>query len=139
MIDDDMDTTFHALAHRARRLALDLVKARPGCSVNDVCEHFTISRIAVMKHLGILEEAGLLKSEKVGRVRRLYFNAVPIQLVYDRWTDEYSSFWASKMADWKYELEKEHAKNVRNERERGLHDPDQRPHPAGVERDNEHG
>jgi predicted transcriptional regulator len=100
-----MDSLFHALAHAGRRKIIDLVKEDPGCSVNDVCAHFDVSRIAVLKHINLLEDAGLLVSEREGRVRRLYFNVVPIQLMYDRWTDEYSSYWAGRMADIKYKVE----------------------------------
>ncbi len=52
-----------------------------------------------MKHLAVLEEAELLLSKKEGRERKLFFNAVPIQQIYDRWTDQYSSFWAGHLTD----------------------------------------
>lgn len=105
MNDDQMDALFHALAHGERRRMLDIVKRDPGCCVNDVAAHFDISRIAVMKHLGVLEAARLLLSEKVGRQRRLYFNAVPIQLIHDRWTTEFSAHWAGQLTQLKYRLE----------------------------------
>ncbi len=100
-----MGTAFTALAHARRRRILDIVRENGGCSVNDVAAHFDISRIAVMKHLRVLEEAGLLISEKEGRTRHLYFNAVPIQMIYDRWTTEYSALWASKLTRLKYSVE----------------------------------
>lgn len=100
-----MDAIFAALAHESRRRILDIVREDSGCSVNDVAEHFDISRIAVMKHLNTLEEVGLLISEKVGRTRRLYFNPVPIQMIYDRWTSEYSALWAGGMTRLKYAVE----------------------------------
>lgn len=100
-----MGTVFDALGSATRRRMLDLVKASPGSSVGEVARHFDTTRIAVMLQLRILEQAGLVISEKVGRQRRLYHNPVPIQLIYDRWTTEYSAFWASRMADVKYELE----------------------------------
>ena len=90
-----MDAVFQALANAHRRKILDVIKGMPGCSVNDVCKYFDMSRIAVMKHLRVLEQADLIVSQKSGRTRELYFNVVPIQLVYDRWTSEYSKFWAS--------------------------------------------
>ncbi len=105
MDDKQMDLTLQALSHAARRKILDIVRDAPGCSVSDVASHFDTSRIAVMKHLRILEEAGLLISEKQGRTRLLYHNLMPIQLIYDRWTDEYSAFWAGHMADLKYRVE----------------------------------
>lgn len=100
-----MDITLQALSHAARRRILDIVRDSPGCSVSHVVKHFDTSRIAVMKHLRILEEAGLLITEKQGRTRLLYHNLIPIQLIYDRWTDEYSAFWAGHVTDLKYRVE----------------------------------
>lgn len=99
------DLVFQALASRMRRRLLDLIKQNPGCCVNDLCEHFDVSRIAVMKQLNLLVHAQLAISKKVGRKRELYFNAAPIQLIYDRWTTEYSAFWASQAVDLKYRVE----------------------------------
>ena len=99
MADPATDLVFTALAHPARRRMLDLLVAVPGMNVKAPASHFDFSRIAAMKHLGVLESAGLVLSEKRGRARRLFFNAVPIQQIYDRWTDQYSSFWAARMTD----------------------------------------
>jgi len=116
---DSMDAVFRALGNGTRRRMLDVVKSRPGCSVNEVCESFEMSRIAVMKHLKLLEEAGLVLSEKVGRTRRLYHNSVPIQMIYDRWTTEYSALWAGRMTRIKYAVETESkGKKRRNKRGR---------------------
>lgn len=105
-----MDLVFHALASRTRRRILDIVRAHPGCCVGDVSRHFEMSRIAVIKHLRVLEQSQLLVLQKNGRRRELYFNAVPIQLIYDRWTTEYSAFWASKATDLKFLIESDNAK-----------------------------
>ncbi len=103
MLDDrDMDAVFQALAHESRRRMLDLVKECPGIGVGALASEFDVSRIAVMKHLGVLEHAGLLVSEKDGRTRRLYFNAVPIQMIHDRWTTEYSAYWSGNLTRIKY-------------------------------------
>jgi DNA-binding transcriptional ArsR family regulator len=103
MLDDrDMDALFHALAHEGRRRMLDIIKECPGIGVGALASEFDVSRIAVMKHLGILEQAGLLVSEKDGRTRRLYFNAVPIQMIHDRWTTEYSAYWSGNLTRIKY-------------------------------------
>lgn len=110
MTPESMDLVFHALASRARRAILDIVRDRPGCCVQDVCTHFDVSRIMILKHLRILEEAQLLVLKKAGRKVELYFNAVPIQLIYDRWTSDYSSYWASKMVDFKMIIEAEEKK-----------------------------
>lgn len=105
MKPEEMDLVFFALAHAARRKILDLLRQMPGCSVGDVCKYFDMSRIAVMKHLAVLEEAQLIIPRKQGRVRELYLNVVPIQQIYDRWTTEYSSFWAAKATDLKFLIE----------------------------------
>jgi len=103
MFDDtDMNTVFQALAHESRRHMLDIVREQPGINVGALARDFDVSRIAVMKHLGILEQAGLLISEKDGRTRRLYFNAVPIQMIHERWTDEYSAYWSSNLTRIKH-------------------------------------
>ena len=98
---NQLGQVFSALAHQTRRQIVDLVTQSPGCNVNDVCEHFDISRIAVMKHLDVLVGAQLIISQKKGRNRQLYFNAAPIQMIYDRWTNEYSTFWATQVVDLK--------------------------------------
>ena len=101
-----MDLAFHALAHQTRRQILDLLRDEPGQSVGKLATHFDVSRIAVMNHLAVLENAGLIVSEKDGRSRRLYLNVVPLQLIYERWTDQYSSHWASKLTSIKYAAER---------------------------------
>ncbi len=100
-----MDNVFQALASAPRRRILDIVRETPGCNVSEVCRYFDVSRIAVMKHLAVLETAGLLISEKRGRTRRLFFNAAPIQLIYERWTTEYSGLWASRLTAFKRQVE----------------------------------
>jgi DNA-binding transcriptional ArsR family regulator len=106
MKPDEMDAVFAALAAESRRRILDILKKEPGCNVNRVCEFFDeIGRVAVMKHLDVLEGANLVLSEKVGRERLLYFNPVPIHMIYDRWTTEYSAYWAGRLARMKYRLE----------------------------------
>ena len=105
MKPDEMDAVFAALASEPRRRILDILKREPGCNVNHVAEFFDIGRIAVMKHLDVLEAANLVISEKVGRERLLWFNPVPIHLIYDRWTTEFSAYWAGRLARMKYRLE----------------------------------
>ena len=100
-----MDAVFAALASRERRQMLDLVLAHPGCGVNQVAAHFAMSRVGVLKHLRLLEEAGLVLSEKLGRVRHLYFNAVPFQLIHERWSDRYGALFGNRMAAVKERVE----------------------------------
>jgi DNA-binding transcriptional ArsR family regulator len=112
----DMDCVFQALAHASRRRMLDIVKAAPGIPVGEVAAQFDSSRIAVMKHLTVLEQANLLHSEKDGRTRRLYFNPVPIQMIYDRWTTEYSAYWSGQLAGLKYRAEARDANKKKSKR-----------------------
>jgi predicted transcriptional regulator len=100
-----MDRIFAALAHSDRRAILDIVKSNPGCNVRLVSEQFDTSRIAVLKHINVLEKADLLITERAGRERKLYFNAVPIQQIYDRWTTEFSALWARDLTRLKYNVE----------------------------------
>ena len=104
--NEDMDQAFHALAHATRRLILDLLRHTPGQTVGKLAANFDVSRIAIMNHLSVLETAGLVVSEKDGRSRKLYLNIVPIQMIYDRWSDDYSGYWASKLTTIKYASER---------------------------------
>ena len=116
--DHDMDAVFHALANDNRRRMLDIVKDCPGIAVGAVATEFDVSRIAVMKHLAVLEQADLLVSEKDGRTRRLYFNAVPIQMIYDRWTTEYSAYWSGQLTRLKYLAEIRERTEPKNKKKR---------------------
>jgi len=103
MLDDrDMDGIFQALAHVSRRQMLDRIRFHPGITVGKLAGGFDVSRIAVMKHLRVLEDARLVVSQKDGRARRLYFNPVPIQMIHDRWMSEYSAYWSRNLTRIKY-------------------------------------
>jgi len=122
---DSMAAVFDALGSATRRRILDIVKNAPGCTVGTVAAHFDTTRIAVMRHIRVLEDAGLLLSERDGRKRCLYHNAAPIQMIYDRWTTEYSAFWAGEMADLKYRVEgKSRRKRHGGDAEAGVENPD---------------
>ena len=103
--DRDMGVVFEALGNERRRRMLDIVTQAPGIRVGDVARQFDVSRIAVMKHLAVLEAANLLVSEKYGRARRLYVNTVPIRMIHDRWTSEFSAYWSGQVAEIKYRAE----------------------------------
>lgn len=107
-----MDILFHALAHRARRRILDLLRERPGSRVCDLAEDFAMSRIAVMKHLAVLDEANLVVSRKEGRERRLFLNAAPIQQVLERWIDEYGRLFAGSALELKRRVESKETTDV---------------------------
>jgi len=110
-----MTAVFHALAHEARRRVLDVLKAHPGIGVGELAGHFDVTRIAVMNHLTVLEDAGLVVSEKDGRTRRLYLNAAPLQMINDRWLDDYTGHWARKLTGIKCAAEAAHAKTKRGQ------------------------
>lgn len=100
-----MDAVFRALASAQRRQILDVVKSRPGLCVQELAEDFDISRVGVLKHLAVLEEAGLIASERDGRMRRLWLNPTPIQIIHERWTTEYGAFWAARLTELKRRVE----------------------------------
>lgn len=112
-MDDDADNVFHALAHADRRRILDIVRAEPGMQMGALAAKFTLSRIAVHKHVQVLEAADLLVSERQGRTRKLYFNLVPIQKIYERWTDQYSAAWAAGLTRFARRAEKQAGKHGR--------------------------
>lgn len=105
MHEEATDRLLSALAHSGRRRMLDLLMEAPGISVKALASHFPISRVAVLKHVQLLEEAELVITKKRGRTRHLYFNPVPIQLLRDRWTNHYSAFFAERVADIKSRVE----------------------------------
>ncbi|WP_036096521.1 ArsR/SmtB family transcription factor [Leptospira weilii] len=107
MSEEELDPVFKALADESRRRILDIIKNRPGISVGELTEFFEFSRFAVMKHLKVLSEANLLKIEKKGKFRSIHLNAIPIQMIYDRWISQYGKHWASALTRLKYDMEGE--------------------------------
>ena len=120
MEDTELDATLFALSSLVRRRMLDLLKRDGGCNVNHVCAFFEdeIGRFAVMKHLAALERGGLVISQRVGRERLLWFDATPIQLIHERWTTEFSAFWAAKLTRLKYSAEGALIKTLPRKKER---------------------
>jgi uncharacterized protein YndB with AHSA1/START domain/DNA-binding transcriptional ArsR family regulator len=102
-----MDLTFKALADPTRRQILDILKSQPGQTVQEMSDRFPMSRIGVLKHIRLLEAAHLIVSHKDGRRRLLYLNAIPLQLVQDRWMSAYSARWAAGLTALKHHLEQE--------------------------------
>lgn len=96
-----MADVFDALANAHRRQLLDLLRERDGRTLGDLDACLPLSRFAVMKHLGVLEEAGLVVTRKVGREKFHYLNPVPIQEVSDRWISRYASPFARGLNDLK--------------------------------------
>jgi DNA-binding transcriptional ArsR family regulator len=101
----DDDLVFRALADPTRRFLLDLLFTRDGRTLTELESELEMTRFGVMKHLRVLEEAGLVVTRRSGREKLHYLNPVPIQLIYDRWMDKYRQRHAGALADLKAELE----------------------------------
>ena len=106
MSRDGDDLVFKALADPTRRHLLDRLFARDGRTLTELESELAMSRFGVMKHLRILEQAGLVVSRKAGREKLHFLNPVPIRLIHDRWIDKYRQRHVSALADLKTELEK---------------------------------
>lgn len=98
---------FKALADPSRRKLLDLLHASDGRTLSDLCVPLDMSRFGVMKHLNILEEAGLITSRKIGREKLHYLNAVPIRHIYERWVSKYAEPWVIGLTSLQNELERD--------------------------------
>jgi DNA-binding transcriptional ArsR family regulator len=89
--EKDDDLIYKALADSRRREILDLLKDEP-MTTGDICSHLEpLDRCTVMQHLRVLEKAELVISQKKGRFKWNYLNAVPIREIYDRWINKYAS------------------------------------------------
>jgi len=103
------DRVFKALADPTRRFLLDQLFARDGRTLTQLESELEMSRFGVMKHLRILEDAGLVITRRSGREKLHFLNPVPIRLIHDRWIDKYRERQVSALADLKHELEGETA------------------------------
>ena len=102
----DDDAVFKALADPSRRLLLDLLFERDGRTLTELDAELEMTRFGVMKHLKVLEEAGLVVDpRKQGREKLHFLNPVPIRLIHDRWIDKYTERRVSALLDLKNELE----------------------------------
>jgi DNA-binding transcriptional ArsR family regulator len=116
----DDDRVFKALADRTRRFLLDLLFVRDGRTLTELeVEVAEMTRFGVMKHLKVLEDAGLVIARKLGREKLHFLNPIPIRLVHDRWIDKYAERRVAALTELKAELEG-HA----DERERDAEDDD---------------
>jgi DNA-binding transcriptional ArsR family regulator len=101
-----MEEVFKALADPSRRLLLDALFDHDGQRLNELCACLpAMTRFGVMKHLDVLEQAGLVTTRRDGREKRHYLNPVPIRLVHDRWISKYAEPRVRALADLKRELE----------------------------------
>ena len=103
MNDDDL--VFKALADPSRRLLLDRLFERDGRTLTELESQLEMTRFGAMKHLRILEDAGLVVTRRSGREKLHFLNPVPIRLIHDRWIDKYTEHRVSALLDLKDQLE----------------------------------
>lgn len=96
---------FKALADATRRSLLDELFREDGQTLTALGERFEMTRFGVMKHLKVLEEAGLVVTKKRGREKLHFLNPVPIRLVHDRWVSKYAEPWTAALSGLKQRLE----------------------------------
>jgi DNA-binding transcriptional ArsR family regulator len=100
-----VDDVFKALADPTRRGLLDALFERDGQTLTELERGLPMTRFGVMKHLRVLEEAGLLTTMKRGREKLHFLNPVPIQLIHERWVSKYAEPWATTLTGLKQQLE----------------------------------
>jgi uncharacterized protein YndB with AHSA1/START domain len=100
-----MDLVFKGLADPTRRALLDELFREDGQTLVALAGRFDMTRVAVAKHLGLLESAGLVVSRRRGREKFHYLNPVPIREIHDRWVSKYTEAWAAGLVDLKRDLE----------------------------------
>ena len=96
---------FRALAAPPRRRLLDALFKEDGQTLSALERRLPMTRFGVMKHLRVLEEAGLVVTKKRGREKLHFLNPVPIRLVHDRWVSKYAAPWAATLSGLKHRLE----------------------------------
>ena len=104
-----MDEVFKALADPTRRALLDELFEHDGQTLTALEQRLPMTRFGVMKHLKVLEEAGLVVTRRQGREKLHFLNPVPIRLIHDRWVSKYAEPWAAGLSELKTDLEKEGA------------------------------
>jgi uncharacterized protein YndB with AHSA1/START domain/DNA-binding transcriptional ArsR family regulator len=100
-----MDAVFRALADPTRRSLLDELFREDGQMLGALEQRLPMTRFGVMKHLKVLEQAGLLTTKRRGREKLHFLNPVPIRLVHDRWVSKYAEPWAAGLSGLKTQLE----------------------------------
>ena len=101
-----MDEVFKALADPTRRALLDELYADDGQTLSALEGRLAMTRFGVMKHLKVLEDAGLVVTRRQGREKLHHLNPVPIRLVHDRWVSKYAEPWVSALGGLKERLER---------------------------------
>jgi DNA-binding transcriptional ArsR family regulator len=105
MTDDDL--VFKALADPTRRFLLDRLFERDGRTLTELESELEMTRFGVMKHLRVLEDAGLVIARRSGREKLHFLNPVPIRMIHDRWIDKFTEGPAAALIDLKNALERD--------------------------------
>ncbi len=103
-----MDEVFKALADVSRRELLDRLRAENGQTLNELCARLDMTRQAVSKHLGVLEEANLVATVKRGREKLHYLNPIPIHDIAERWIGKFERHRLQALSELKKGLEARH-------------------------------
>jgi len=101
------DAVFRALADKSRRQLLDRLHAENGQTLGELCEGLAMTRQAVTKHLGILEEANLVAVRRQGREKLHFINPVPINEIAERWIGKFERPRLGALSKLKVSLEGE--------------------------------
>jgi len=107
-----MDDVFRALADPTRRSLLDELFKEDGQTLGALEQRLPMTRFGVMKHLKVLEEAGLVVTRRRGREKLHFLNAVPIRLIHDRWVSRYTEPWAATLTGLKRTIEEQTMEKV---------------------------
>ena len=102
---NDSDLVFRALADPSRRKLLDALNADNAQTLTELCEHLDMTRQAVTQHLAVLENAGLVATNRRGREKLHFLNPVPLQQIYDRWISTFERPRLKALRDLKKRLE----------------------------------
>ena len=97
-MSNDDDRVFKALSDPTRRFLLDRLFVRDGRTLTELESELEMTRFGVMKHLRVLEDAGLVVTRRSGREKLHFLNAVPIRMIHDRWIDKYREREVSALA-----------------------------------------
>src|SRR5579863_3909304 len=100
-----LEDVFRALADPSRRSLLDELFKKDGQTLSALEQRLPMTRFGVMKHLKLLETAGLVVTKKRGREKLHFLNAVPIRLLHDRWVSKYTEPWVAALSGLKSRLE----------------------------------
>jgi DNA-binding transcriptional ArsR family regulator len=103
--DEELHDVFKALADPTRRFLLDLLFDRDGRTLTELESELSMTRFGVMKHLKVLEEAGLVVARRSGNKKLHFLNPVPIRLIHDRWINKYTERQLSALINLRDELE----------------------------------